>query len=136
MGKEIEYATPATDWQTRAFWEGCGRRELVLQRCQACGIVQHRPRGLCVSCLSDDLEHFVATGEGQVYTFTITHQNGLPGFREHCPYVLAYVELDEGPRLMSHVVGCDPEEVTIGMRVRAEFVLTDKQLGVPRFIPA
>ena len=136
MSKEIEYATPATDWQTRAFWEGCGREELVLQRCQDCGIVQHRPRGLCVSCLSDDIEHFVATGEGRVYTFTITHQNGLPAFREHCPYVLAYIELDEGPRLMSHVVGCAPEKVSIGMRVRAEFVLTDKQLGVPRFIPA
>ena len=100
------------------------------------GTTRSYPWGLCVSCLSDDLEHFVATGEGQVYTFTITHQNGLPAFREHCPYVLAYIELDEGPRLMSHVVGCDPEEVSIGMQVRAEFVLTDKQLGVPRFIPA
>ena len=60
----------------------------------------------------------------------------MPAFRDHCPYVLAYVELDEGPRLMTHVVGCSPESVEIGMRVRADFVATENQLGVPRFVPA
>ena len=136
MSSDIEYRTPATDWQTRAFWEGCGRQEIVLQRCRDCGAIQHRPRGLCASCLSSDIEHFVAKGTGEVHTFTITHQNGMPAFRDHCPYVLAYVELEEGPRLMTHIVGCPPESVRIGMRVRAEFVATDKQLGVPRFVPA
>ena len=136
MPKEIEYKTPAADWQTRPYWEGCGRGELVLQRCSACGTVQHRPRGLCASCLSSELVHFVASGRGTVHTFTVTHQNGMPGFREACPYVLAYVELAEGPRLLTHVVGCPPERVAIGMPVRADFVPTGDGLGVPRFVPA
>jgi uncharacterized protein len=136
MPKEIEYRTPATDWQTRPYWEGCGRGELVLQRCSACGVVQHRPRGLCASCLSSELVHFVASGRGTVHTFTVTHQNGMPGFREACPYVLAYVELAEGPRLMTNIVGCPPERVAIGLAVRADFVPTGDGLGVPRFVPA
>ncbi|MDG2334874.1 MAG: Zn-ribbon domain-containing OB-fold protein [Myxococcota bacterium] len=134
--KEIEYRTPATNWQTLAFWEGCGRGELVLQRCQDCDVVQHKPRGLCVSCLSSSLDHFVASGRATVYTFTITHQNGMPAFRDACPYVLAYVDLEEGPRLMTHIVGCAPEDISIGMPVRADFVMTDKDLGIPRFVPA
>ena len=144
MPKEIEYRAPATDWQTRPYWEGCGRGGLVLQRCRRCGTVQHRPRGLCASCLSSELEHFVASGRGTVYTFTVTHQNGVPGFREACPYVLAYVELEEGPRLLTNVVGCPPEQVAIGMDVRVDFVRivdaagakTGDELGVPRFVPA
>ena len=134
--REIEYRKPATDWQTLAYWEGCGRGELVLQRCGDCGAVQHRPRGVCAGCLSSGLEHFVASGQGRVHTFTVTHQNGQPAFRNACPYVLAYVDLEEGPRLMTNIVGCEPDAVEIGMAVRADFVATDKGLGIPRFVPA
>jgi hypothetical protein len=134
--KEIAYKTPFANWETRAFWEGAGRHELVLQRCGACDTVQHRPRGICASCLSSDIEHFVASGRGTVYSCTVTHQNQLPGFREAVPYVLAYVDLEEGPRLMTNVVGCAPEDVHIGMAVRVEFVDTEEQLAVPRFVPA
>ncbi len=133
---EIEHPKPFADWETRAYWEGCGRGEIVLQRCGACAKVQHRPRAICASCLSGDIEHFVASGRGQVYTFTVTHQNNARGFREACPYVLAYVELDEGPRLLTNVVGCDPESVRIGMPVVADFTPPDEDLAVPRFRPA
>ena len=136
MAQEIEYRTPACDRETRAFWEGCGRGEIVLQRCRECSVVQHRPRALCVSCQSDAIEYFVASGRGVVHTYTITNQNQAPGFREAVPYVLAYVELEEGPRLLSNLVGCEPDSVRIGMPVAAEFVDTGEQLGVPRFRPA
>jgi len=141
MPKEIEYSAQPHDWETRAYWEGCGRHELVLQRCLGCGAVQHRPRALCVSCLSDEIEHFVASGRGEVHTFTVTNQNGLPAFREACPYVLAYVTLEEGPRLMTNIVGCDPEEVHIGMAAVVEFVdvegdAAEGAAAVPRFRPA
>jgi len=132
----IEYKTPAVDWETRAYWEGAGRGELVLQRCRDCGVVQHRPRGLCVTCLSSNIEHFVASGRGEIYTFSIVRQNQMPAFRDHLPYVVAYVALEEGPQILSHVVGCDPESVSIGMPVRAEFVATGEGRGVPRFVPA
>ena len=141
MAKSIQYNAQPFDWETRAYWEGCGRHEIVLQRCRACGVVQHRPRALCVSCFSDGIEHFVASGRGTVHTFSVTNQNGLPAFREACPYVLAYVALEEGPQLMTNIVGCDPADVRIGMPVVVEFCDIEDEsnedgAAVPRFRPA
>jgi uncharacterized OB-fold protein len=141
---DFEHPKPAASWETRAYWEGCGRGELVLQRCRSCQTVQHRPRAVCASCLSGDLEHFVASGRGSVYTYTVTHQNGVPPFRDAVPYVLAYVDLEEGPRLMTNLVSCEPDAVSIGMEVVVDFQDADtRDLGesgglfaVPRFRPA
>ena len=96
---------------------------------------------MCVDTLSaDDLEYFAATGRGTVYTFTVTNQNQAKGFAEACPYVMAYVDLDEGPRLLTNIVGCDPADVTIGMAVVADFVSQERddgeQFAVPVFRPA
>jgi hypothetical protein len=141
MTRPIRHPEPAADWETRAYWEGTGRGELVLQRCRACRKVQHRPRALCASCLSGELEHFVASGRGKIYTYTVTNQNQAPGFREATPYVMAYVELEEGPRLLTNVVGCEPEQVRIGMPVVVDFAPCEPSpegdaFAVPRFRPA
>lgn len=143
--KTPRYKPPEIDWESRAYWEGAGRGELVLQRCRTCEVVQHRPRGFCVSCLADDIEHFVASGRGEVHTYTIVRQNQQSNFRHALPYVVAYVQLEEGPQLLTNIVGCDPKAVAIGMPVRVDFVptpgehadgATDDVLGVPRFVPA
>lgn len=136
MAEEIQHPSPYADWETRGYWEGCGRHELVLQRCRACSTVQHRPRALCASCLSSDIEHFVASGRGTVHTYTITNQNQAPPFAKSCPYVLAYVDLEEGPRIITNIVGCDPETVSIGLPVLADFHDVEGGLAVPRFRPA
>ena len=140
MTAEIRHPLPYASWETRGWWEGAGRGELVIQRCRSCGTVQHRPRALCVTCLSDDVEHVVASGRGHVHTFTVTQQNQTPAFRDACPYVLAYVELEEGPRVLTNVVGCDPAEVRIGLPVVADFAAAERGDGeafaVPRFRPA
>jgi uncharacterized OB-fold protein len=140
---EIQHPSVAASWETRGYWEGADRGELVLQRCGECHTVQHRPRAICASCLSSDIEHFVASGRGRVYTFTVTNQNQMPGFREACPYVLAYVELEEGPRLMTNIVGCDPTDVSIGMAVEVDFAPPasgksgePEGFSIPRFKPA
>ena len=82
----------------------------------------------------------VASGRGIVHTFTITHQNLVPPFNEHLPYVMAYVELDEGPRVLTNIVGVDPADVTIGQAVVADFWSGPRDDGeafaVPRFRPA
>jgi uncharacterized OB-fold protein len=134
MAKDIQYPDPAVDWETRAYWEGAARGELVLQRCASCGVVQHRPRAQCAKCLAPGIEHFVASGRGTVHTYTVTHQNVLPAFAPACPYVMAYVDLAEGPRLLTNIVGCPPEQVRVGMPVRVEFVPTG-EFAVPRFRP-
>ncbi len=135
MTKPLKHPKPGIDWETRAYWEGCGRHELILQRCRSCGTLQHRPRALCVSCLSDEIEHFPASGRGTVYSFTVTHQNQAPGFREALPYVLAYVELEEGVRLLTNIVGCSPEDVRIGLPVEVEYAQLEGDIAVPRFHP-
>lgn len=144
MAQDIQHPKPAASWETRAYWEGCGRGELILQRCGACGIVQHRPRAVCAKCLSSTLEHFAASGRGTVYTFTVTHQNGVPPFSQALPYVLAYVELEEGPRLLTNIIGCEPGDVRIGLPVTVDFQEVpaadpprdDEAFAVPRFRPA
>jgi len=137
---EIQHPLPNASWETRGYWEGAGRGEIVLQRCPSCGAVQHKPRALCMSCLHDEVEHFVASGRGTVYTFTVTNQNQAKGFAEACPYVMAYVDLEEGVRVLTNIVNCDPDTVHIGMAVTAEFAMQDRADGeafaVPRFEPA
>ena len=122
--------------ETRFYWEGCGRGELWLQRCRDCQTLRHRPRALCPRCLSDATEYVRANGRGTVHTFTITHQNHAPAFRSACPYVLASVELEEGPRLLSNIVDCEPDAVHIGMPVVVDFAAAEGEIAVPRFRPA
>jgi uncharacterized OB-fold protein len=137
---DMTHPLPYASWESRGWWEGAGRGEIVLQRCRRCGLVQHKPRGVCVKCLTDTIEYFVAAGTGTIHTFTVTHQNMVPPFSSHLPYVLAYVELDEGPRVLTNIVGCDPADVHIGQPAAADFATSERDDGeafaVPRFRPA
>jgi uncharacterized OB-fold protein len=77
-----------------------------------------------------------AKGTGKIYTFTVTHQNQAAGFRESLPYVLAWVELDEGLKMLTNVVDCSPEQVKIGMPVEVVFDDVTPQVTLPKFRPA
>jgi uncharacterized OB-fold protein len=127
---------PRIDEESRGYWEALARHELYLQRCRACGTLRFYPRALCPGCLSDATEWVRASGRGTVYSFTVTYQNQAPGFREEVPYVLAIVELAEGPRLMSNVVGSSPEQVRIGMPVEVVFEDVTPEITLPKFRPA
>ena len=127
---------PRVDEESRGWWEALARHELWFQRCRDCGTARLYPRALCTSCLSSATEWVRATGRGTVYTFTVTHQNQAPGFREELPYVLAIVQLDEGPKLMTNVVGCAPDAVRIGMPVEVVFEDVTPEITLPKFRPA
>jgi uncharacterized OB-fold protein len=127
---------PRIDEESKGFWEACQRRELVLQRCGQCGTLRYYPRALCPTCLSDTVEWVRASGRGTVYTFTVTHQNQAPGFRDALPYVLAYVELEEGVRMLTNIVGCAPDAVRIGMPVEVAFEDATPAVTLPTFKPA
>lgn len=126
---------PRVDEETRGYWEACRRHELVLQRCGACNTLRYYPRAVCPECLSDEVRWERMSGRGTVYTFTITYQNQAPGFRDELPYVLAYVTLDEGPQMLTNVVGCKPDEVQIGMAVEVTFEDVNEDIAIPRFKP-
>ena len=127
---------PRVDEESRGYWEALARHELYLQRCRGCGTLRYYPRALCPECLSSGVDWVRARGRGTVYSFTVTHQNQAPGFREELPYVLAVVELEEGLQLMTNVVGCPPERVRIGLAVTAVFEDVAPEITLLKFRPA
>jgi uncharacterized OB-fold protein len=108
----------------------------LIQKCDSCEEYQFYPRGICANCWSNDIQWVTASGKGRVWTFTVTYQNGTPGFAEEVPYVLALVELEEGVRMFTNIVDCDPRSVSIGMPVEVTFVRATDQISVPYFKPA
>jgi hypothetical protein len=134
--KSYRKPLPRIDEETRGFWEALARHELYLQRCRSCGTVRFYPRAVCPACLADAVEWVRASGRGTVYSFTVTYQNQAPGFREEVPYVLAIVELAEGVRVMTNVVGCSPDQVGIGMPVGVVFDDVTPEITLPKFKPA
>lgn len=126
---------PIVNEESRPFWEACKRHELVLQKCKDCGEIRFYPRALCGNCLSTSTEWIRASGKGTVYSFTVTYQNRGAGFRDELPYVLAYVELEEGIRMLTNIVGCDPESVYIGMPVMVTFDEVTEAITLPKFTP-
>ncbi len=136
--KEKKYAKPLPhlDEENRPWWEAMKRHELYIQKCRDCGDIRYYPRALCTSCLSTRTEWIRARGRGKVYTFTTTYQNQAAGFRESLPYIMAYVELDEGLKMLTNLVECRPEEVKIGMPVEVVYEDVTPEVTLAKFRPA
>jgi uncharacterized OB-fold protein len=136
----VEVRTVAEEW-TRPipvpseFWAAAAEGRLLIQHCQACGHRQFYPRAWCTDCGADPAWEEIS-GLGTVHTFTIVRQQGAKPFRDLIPYVVAIIELDEGPRMMGNITGCAIEDVTIGMAVRAYVVEAEPGVGVPFWEPA
>ena len=126
---------PTIVGETKPFWDSCRQGKLLLQKCGRCAEYQFYPRGICAECWSSDIRWVQASGKGTVWTFTVTYQNRTPGFVEEIPYVLALVELEEGVKMFSNIVQCNPREVKIGMAVEVTFVRANDQVTVPYFKP-
>lgn len=112
------------------FWDATRERQLVLQWCSACDRPIHYPREVCPSCLGTDLEWRQASGKGEVYAFTVTHEP------EREPYVVALIALEEGVRMMSNVVGCEPSAVSVGLPVSLTWEDLSDGRALPQFQPA
>lgn len=123
---------------TEAFWEATKRQELTYQQCNACQGIVFTPRAHCTRCGSADLAQKVSKGEGAVYTYSVIRQNRNPAFADLGAYAIAYIDLDEGFRMISNVVGVgDPtKDVHCGQRVRVEFERQDSgDYPIPVFRP-
>lgn len=134
-----EYAgpIPVPTPETRPYWEAARRHELALPRCRPCNEVFFYPRAACPRCLSGDLEWTTLSGRGTLHTFTVV-QRGQKNFPLGTPYVIAIVELAEGPRLMTNLVEVapDPAKLTIGMPLEVVFEDVSADIALPRFRPA
>jgi uncharacterized OB-fold protein len=118
----------------QTFWEAAARHRLVVQRCTGCGRLLHPPRPMCPHCHSTELEVVDVEGTGTLYSYALLHHPQHPAF--DYPVVAALVELTEGPRLLSNLVNCEPDDIKIGMPVQVTFVPTADEMAVPVFEPA
>ncbi len=117
---------PMVQPDTAAYWQAADEGRLLVKRCTACGEHHHYPRDICPFCLSDATEWRDAAGTGTVYSFSTMGQ-------ADAAYTLAYVTLDEGPTMMTNLVGGDASTWRIGQRVRVTFVPSDGGPAVPMF---
>ena len=125
---------PMVTTTTRQFWDATARGQFLLQRCDTCDLVIWFPRSRCPQCATTALPTFAASGKGVVYSHTVIRKVGNE-YKGAVPFVVAYVELDEGPRIMTNIVGCGPDDVTVGMRVEIEFNDTGEGSALYRFRP-
>ena len=126
---------PVPTKETQPYWEGCKQHELRVQKCAACGHHQFYPRLYCTACMSDRVEWVKTSGRATVLSYTIIYRPVTQAFAGNVPYVVALVTLDEGPQMMTNIVGCEPEKVYIGMPVQVTFEDWTEEISVPKFKP-
>jgi len=132
-GKPIPTPSP----ETQRFWDACRRHELWLPFCRACEAFYFYPRDFCPTCFSIDIEYRQCSGRGVIYTFAIQYRAWHPGWTSDVPYITAIVQLDEGPRLMTNIIGVepDPAKVQCGMPVQVVFEDVSETISLPKFQP-
>ncbi len=130
-----ERPLPRPDPVSKTFWDGCRDGRLLIQRCPSCGHRQFYPRALCTAC-GQTPEWEQASGRGTVHTFTVIRQNYAKPFRDLLPYVVAMIELEEGPLMMGNLTDCDVDAVRIGSPVEVWFDPADEDTAIPYWRPA
>ena len=135
MTEPLPTPVPDVTPETEAFWAATAEGTLLLPHCTRCDTVIWYPRSFCPACGSLEVTWLPASGRGTVYSFTIVRRSAPP-YDRAAPYVVAYVELDEGPRILTNVVECEPERVDVGMAVEVVFHDTGEGRALYRFRPA
>jgi uncharacterized OB-fold protein len=130
-----ERPLPKPTPETRHFWEGTRAGELRLQRCDRCAHVYFPPRPFCPACASRAVTVFAASGRATLASYVISHRPH-PAFEG--PYAIALVELEEGPRMMTNIVGCPqtPEALVLDMPLEVTFAVQSEEITLPLFRPA
>jgi uncharacterized protein len=136
--KSLPAPAPNVNPEVKVFWDGTAEGKLLLPHCNECQTVIWYPRPFCPACGSLSVRWEPASGKGTIYTYTVNRRGAgdLPEYRDPGPYVLAYVELAEGPRIMTNIVDCDVDSVKIGQAVEVVFHDTGQGTALPRFRPA
>ena len=129
---------PVPDPLTKTYWDSVKAHAMQLQKCGDCSKFVFYPRSVCPHCGSRNLAWTAVSGKGKVYGFTISHQKGMPGFGADAPYTIALIELDEGVRLMTNLVGvaADPALIKVGMDVVVQYEDVTDAVTLPKFRPA
>jgi uncharacterized OB-fold protein len=125
-----------TSIEALPYWEGVAQKKLLLQRCASCNAIRHYPRPMCPHCHSMASKWEPASGVGTVYSWTITHQTGLPGFSDRVPYTLVTVDLAEGVRMLAPLLDVSMEDLRTGLPVKVIFEQQSDDTVIPVFVGA
>lgn len=128
-----ELPKPTVNGDSQYYWDGAAQDRLLLRRCQDCGEVHFMPRLLCPKCWSDKLESVDASGRGTVHSFTVIRRASDPRFAHRCPYVVALIDLQEGPRMMANILGENALDTRIGSAVTLLFEGRGEGAKIPQF---
>jgi uncharacterized OB-fold protein len=118
---------------SQPYWDGCNRGELLFQRCADCGHATHTPAYICSQCTSRALGWEKSAGTGEIYSWTAVWRPQMPAFE--VPYVPVIVNMDEGWHLLSNIIGCEVDDVEVGLRVGVEFHPIHGGYQLPYFRP-
>lgn len=118
------------------FWEAAKNHRLELPRCNACGKFWFPPSRSCPHCLAADFAWTPVSGRGTVFSFVVYHRVYHPAYEGEVPYVVALIALEEGPRMLSNIVGVAPDKVRVDMPVKVVFDDVADGVSVPKFTPA
>ena len=125
--------TPSED--SKHFWDSCQKHELLLQKCDDCGFHRFPPSILCPRCMSTNYKWTEASSKARIFSYQVTHQAFYPAW--DTPYAVAIVELEEGPRMHTNIVGCKIEDLYLDMPVELVFEkIQDQEWYLPNFKPA
>jgi len=126
---------PTPSPESAPFWLAARNHQLHIPFCNTCEKFWFPPSCLCPNCLSDDTGWREVSGLGRVHSHVVFHRAFHPAFTHDVPYVVAVIELDEGPRLVSNIVGFGPGEIRCGMRVKVTYDDVTAQVTLPKFAP-
>jgi uncharacterized OB-fold protein len=126
---------PAFTPLTEPYWAGARRGELLIQRCSQCSHVWHPPLPRCPKCHSALVSWDPVSGRGRVYTYTVAYHATHVAMKDRVPYIVALIQLDEGPRVLTNLVHCTEEQVKVDMPVRVLFEPLTDEVWLPQFEP-
>lgn len=124
---------PEIDEHNKEYWEGCKRRELLLQRCKDCGTLRFPPRPMCPECMSFNREMIKASGKGKVASWCVAHPPVLTAFESIAPYAMVLIELEEGLHILSQMVDVKNDEIEAWMPVEVVFDDVSEDITLPKF---
>jgi uncharacterized OB-fold protein len=127
---------PTIEDESRPFWDAAREGRFLIARCHDCGKPHHYPRPFCPFCWSENVQWEQASGKATLYTYSVVYVNDLPPFKERLPYVAAVVDLAEGPRVMTNIIGCEPADLRIGQALEVCFEALTPEITAPMFKPA
>ncbi len=124
---------PTITDENREFWDGAKRGKLRMQCCSDCGHIRFPISFVCPECLSYDAKWVDLSGRGEVFSYIVFYQLYNKAFAPDLPYNVALVQLDEGPRIYSNIVGVDNDDVRVGDRIEAVFDAVTPEITIPKF---